>query len=142
MNATPHQAKYFAHALSCMSRNNDAGDLTNALMSAQVDLNPHQIEAALFALKNPLHEGVMLADEVGLGKRWRQVWCFASFGRKENGSCSWYARRPCVNNGRKNCAKNLPCPHTLPKEGRLKTFQTACGLCLISLPPSLPTPCS
>ena len=68
MNTTPHQAKYFAHELTCMSRNNDAGDLTGALMSAQVDLNPHQIEAALFALKNPLNEGIMLADEVGLGK--------------------------------------------------------------------------
>ena len=74
MNTTPHQAKYFAHALSCMSRNNDAGDLTNALMSAQVDLNPHQIEAALFALKNPLHVGLLLAYDVGLGKRGRLFW--------------------------------------------------------------------
>ncbi len=68
MKTTAHQAKYFAHEISCLSHNNDAGDLTGALMSAQVDLNPHQIEAALFALKHPLHEGVMLADEVGLGK--------------------------------------------------------------------------
>jgi superfamily II DNA or RNA helicase len=33
-----------------------------------VELNPHQIEAASFALRNPLSSGVMLADEVGLGK--------------------------------------------------------------------------
>jgi len=33
-----------------------------------VDLNPNQIEAALFALKSPLSKGVILADEVGLGK--------------------------------------------------------------------------
>lgn len=33
-----------------------------------MDLNPHQIEAALFALKSPLSKGVLLADEVGLGK--------------------------------------------------------------------------
>ncbi|MFA6233749.1 MAG: SNF2-related protein, partial [Bacteroidota bacterium] len=32
------------------------------------DLNPHQIEAALFALQSPLSKGVILADEVGLGK--------------------------------------------------------------------------
>jgi ERCC4-related helicase len=38
------------------------------LFDASVDLNPHQIEAALFALRNPLQEGVLLADEVGLGK--------------------------------------------------------------------------
>ncbi|MFO7883470.1 MAG: SNF2-related protein [Desulfobacteraceae bacterium] len=35
---------------------------------ACVDLNPHQIEAALFALRSPLSKGVLLADEVGLGK--------------------------------------------------------------------------
>ncbi|MCB9903804.1 MAG: DEAD/DEAH box helicase [Planctomycetes bacterium] len=39
-----------------------------ALFDAAVDLNPHQIEAALFALHSPLLKGVMLADEVGLGK--------------------------------------------------------------------------
>jgi superfamily II DNA/RNA helicase len=39
-----------------------------ALFDASVDLNPHQIEAALFALESPLSKGVILADEVGLGK--------------------------------------------------------------------------
>jgi adenine-specific DNA-methyltransferase len=33
-----------------------------------VDLNPHQVEAALFAFKSPLSRGALLADEVGLGK--------------------------------------------------------------------------
>jgi SNF2 family DNA or RNA helicase len=37
-------------------------------MDAQVDLNPHQVEAALFAFKSPLSKGAILADEVGLGK--------------------------------------------------------------------------
>ena len=68
MKTTAHQTKYFAHEIVCFSNNHDAGDLTGALMNAQVDLHPHQIDAALFALKHPLHEGVMLADEVGLGK--------------------------------------------------------------------------
>lgn len=39
-----------------------------ALFDANVDLNPHQIEAALFALRSPVSKGVILADEVGLGK--------------------------------------------------------------------------
>src|SRR5947209_9320483 len=39
-----------------------------SLFDAAVDLNPHQIEAALFALESPLSKGVILADEVGLGK--------------------------------------------------------------------------
>lgn len=42
--------------------------LSTSLFDASVDLNPHQIEAALFALRSPLSKGVVLADEVGLGK--------------------------------------------------------------------------
>ena len=41
---------------------------SSILSNAQVDLNPHQIEAALFAFKSPLSKGDILADEVGLGK--------------------------------------------------------------------------
>lgn len=37
-------------------------------MGARVDLNPHQIDAALFAFRSPLSKGAILADEVGLGK--------------------------------------------------------------------------
>src|ERR1700759_3051875 len=46
----------------------DSEKLAGALLDAQVDLNPHQIEAALFAFKSPLAKGAVLADEVGLGK--------------------------------------------------------------------------
>src|SRR5207244_269501 len=42
--------------------------LANALSEARVDLNPHQIEAAAFALDSLARGGCMLADEVGLGK--------------------------------------------------------------------------
>lgn len=35
---------------------------------AQVDLNPHRVEAALFAFRSPLSRVTILADEVGLGK--------------------------------------------------------------------------
>jgi hypothetical protein len=42
--------------------------LSQSLFDATVDLNPHQINAALFALNTPLNKGVTLADEVGLGK--------------------------------------------------------------------------
>lgn len=66
MNITPHQAKYFAHEISARKGGEDR--LTQALFDARVQLHPHQIEAALSALNNPLQEGVLLADEVGLGK--------------------------------------------------------------------------
>jgi hypothetical protein len=65
---TSFHAKYFAHDLTRRHRANDVGRLSQSLFDASVDLNPHQIEAALFALKSPLSKGVLLADEVGLGK--------------------------------------------------------------------------
>ena len=42
--------------------------LAGVMLDAQVDINPHQVEAALFAFKSPLSKGAILADEVGLGK--------------------------------------------------------------------------
>jgi len=65
---TPYHAKYFAHELSIIHSGNGVDRLSQSLFDASVDLNPHQIEAALFALDNPLNKGVVLADEVGLGK--------------------------------------------------------------------------
>lgn len=65
---TSYHAKYFAHELSILHSNNGVDRLSQSLFDASVDLNPHQIEAALFALDNPLNQGVVLADEVGLGK--------------------------------------------------------------------------
>ncbi|MEX2527034.1 MAG: SNF2-related protein [Gemmatimonadota bacterium] len=67
MNLTPHHAKYFAHDLTRRA-SSGMDRLSMALFDAAVDLNPHQIEAALFALQSPLSKGVILADEVGLGK--------------------------------------------------------------------------
>lgn len=51
-------------------RRNSASDdkFTGVLSEAKVDLNPHQVEAALFAFRSPLSKGAILADEVGLGK--------------------------------------------------------------------------
>ena len=65
---TPYHAKYLAYELTRRFASNELGKLTAVLSDAQVDLNPHQIEAALFAFRNPLSKGAILADEVGLGK--------------------------------------------------------------------------
>lgn len=67
-NITSYHAKYFAHYLTRQLPANDLGKLTASLHDAQVDLTPHQVEAALFAFKSPLSNGAILADEVGLGK--------------------------------------------------------------------------
>ncbi|OOR98379.1 ATP-dependent helicase [Haemophilus paracuniculus] len=66
MNLTAYHARYYANEIVC--RSDEADRLSESLFDAKVDLNPHQIDAALFALKNPQQQGVMLADEVGLGK--------------------------------------------------------------------------
>lgn len=65
---TAYHAKYFAHELSRRHSADSVDRLSQSLFDACVDLNPHQIDAALFALRNPLQQGVLLADEVGLGK--------------------------------------------------------------------------
>lgn len=57
---------YQAHKLTLAGLDEDA--FARSLTSARVQMNPHQVEAALFALKSPLSKGVLLADEVGLGK--------------------------------------------------------------------------
>ncbi|MBT5017098.1 DEAD/DEAH box helicase [Candidatus Peregrinibacteria bacterium] len=68
MKITPYHAKYYAYALTKRSPSDSLEKLTSTLSNAQVDLNPHQIEAALFAFRSPLSKGAILADEVGLGK--------------------------------------------------------------------------
>lgn len=68
MQITEYHAKYYAHELTCLHSADSVDRLSQSLFDATVDLNPHQIEAALFALRNPLQQGVLLADEVGLGK--------------------------------------------------------------------------
>ena len=65
---TDFHAKYIAHELTRRCASDSVEKLTAVLSDAQVDLNPHQIEAALFAFRNPLSRGAILADEVGLGK--------------------------------------------------------------------------
>jgi len=68
MKLTQYHAKYIAHELTRRCASDSVEKLTAVLSDAQVDLNPHQIEAALFAFRNPLARGAILADEVGLGK--------------------------------------------------------------------------
>ena len=65
---TQFHACYFAHELTKRCPSDSLQKLAATLADAQVDLNPHQIDAALFAFRSPLSKGAILADEVGLGK--------------------------------------------------------------------------
>ncbi len=68
MTLTDYHAKYFAHELTKRYSSDSLEKFAGAVAGAQVDLNPHQVDAALFAFQSPLSRGALLADEVGLGK--------------------------------------------------------------------------
>ena len=68
MTLTDYHAKYFAHELTKRCSSDSLEKLAGAVAGAQVDLNPHQVDAALFAFHSPLSKGALIADEVGLGK--------------------------------------------------------------------------
>ncbi len=68
MQFSSHQVRYFAHELTRRHSSDSVEKLASVLADAQVDLNPHQVEAALFAFRSPFSKGAILADEVGLGK--------------------------------------------------------------------------
>lgn len=68
MEPNAYQAKYYAYELQRSYANDHVGKLAGLLFDAQVEPKPHQIDAALFALQTPYLNGLILADEVGLGK--------------------------------------------------------------------------
>ena len=65
---TDYHSKIFAAELLRRCPTDSVERITATLMGSQVDLNPHQVDAALFAFRSPLSKGAILADEVGLGK--------------------------------------------------------------------------
>src|SRR6266496_1317976 len=66
--STIFHSNYYAHELTRRFSSEKLEKLSQSLFNATVDLNPHQVEAALFAFRSPLSKGAILADEVGLGK--------------------------------------------------------------------------
>ncbi len=76
-----YSARYLAEKLS-LNHFGDGNDrIGQTLFNARITLNPHQIQAALFAFSSPVSKGVLLCDEVGLGKTIEagivisQYWC-------------------------------------------------------------------
>jgi SNF2 family DNA or RNA helicase len=66
--STQFHSLYWATALTLKGAGGTLAGLSRSIANARVDLNPHQVDAALFATRSPLSKGVILADEVGLGK--------------------------------------------------------------------------
>jgi len=65
---TDYHTKLYANELLRRCPSDSVEKFTAALLDSEVDINPHQVEAALFAFRSPLSKGSILADEVGLGK--------------------------------------------------------------------------
>lgn len=65
---TSYQARYFAEQIILKRPQSSYDSLASAMSGVKVDLNPHQVDVALFAMQSPLRSGALLADEVGLGK--------------------------------------------------------------------------
>ncbi len=66
MQLTDYHAKYFAYELTKRCPSDSLEKLAGAVASAQVDLNPHQVDAALFAFNSPLSKGARRAATAAL----------------------------------------------------------------------------
>lgn len=64
MQLTPYHAKFYAYDILRKTRS----DISATVFNAKVQMNPHQILAAQYAIRSPIAKGAILADEVGLGK--------------------------------------------------------------------------
>lgn len=104
-----YHAKYYAHELTRRHAADGVDRLSQSLFEASVDLNPHQIEAALFALRNPLQEGVLLADEVGLARPLKPRSWSASSGQNAAAVYLSFVLRPCASKGRRRSKTSLRC---------------------------------
>jgi len=63
-----YSIKYLAEKIDLINSGNTESRISQTLYNSKINLNPHQIQAALFAFKAPISKGVILCDEVGLGK--------------------------------------------------------------------------
>lgn len=70
---SPIQQLYYAWDISHKKSVSDESRFTGVLSEARVDLNPHQVEAALFAFKSPLSKGQFLPMKSVLEKRLKQA---------------------------------------------------------------------
>lgn len=68
MVQTDSQARYLAYKLSHESKYGSVDKLIPIYLKSGIDIYPHQVAAAYFAVANPLSRGYILCVEVGLGK--------------------------------------------------------------------------
>jgi SNF2 family DNA or RNA helicase len=109
VHLTPYQSQYIAWQLSRRMGADSADLLATTLVDAQVDLNPHQVEAALFAFRSPLSKGVILADEVGLGKTIEAGLVIAQRWAERGAASSSSPPPTCASSGTRSCRTSSAC---------------------------------
>ena len=65
---TSYQAKYIAYGLNRCFPSGSSEKFNIALMDVQVGLNPQQVEEGLLSFEFSFSKGVILADDVVIGK--------------------------------------------------------------------------
>ena len=65
---TSFHTAYYAHELTKRNASDNTSNLGALLARVQAHRSPHLLDASLFAFLSPLSRGIILADEVGLGK--------------------------------------------------------------------------
>jgi hypothetical protein len=81
---TVYHAKYLAHELTKRYPSDSLQKLAATLADAQVDLNPHQIDAALFAFRSPLSRGAIRPMKSVLEKPLKPEFFFRRNGRSKS----------------------------------------------------------
>lgn len=65
-----YHAKYYAYELTRRHEADGVDRLSQSLFDASVDLNPYQIDAALFALRNPIQGLYALTAEISVRRQY------------------------------------------------------------------------
>jgi len=85
--STPYHARLWAMELERRAEIGSSETFARALSDAKVDLNPHQVAAAMFAVRSPLAAGAILADEVGLVRQSRPACSWPRSGPSGSAGC-------------------------------------------------------
>ena len=70
---TKFQSKYWAAQLSLKAPSGSIVHLSNSISNSRVDLNPHQVDAALFAVRSPLSKALYLQMRLVSARRLKQA---------------------------------------------------------------------
>ena len=84
MYSSDHQKAWLAHSLTLAGKAEES--MTQTIANSKVDMNPHQVEAALFALSSPLSSGLFWLMKLDWEKLSKLAWSLLRNGQSESES--------------------------------------------------------